>query len=852
MGAKDFGYTPADAKRSAAEGQGSKMQGETSTGEHAPATREDVVAIYAFTLGRTPDEEAVQAFIDHDLPFVIGVFFDGPEFRDRVSSPLAEQRLPEGGLFAEDVPDWVRAWIVERLPVSTVSAERLRQERFWPALYRTLFTDPCFQAWSRLGPARPFTPDAWNGLTYITENAAHFRRIAEVENVDADWAHGWAVDRQAPDRPLRIELWADGRFVSSTVADGFRRDLQDRFGGSGAFGFRSPHLGFPNRRTTSLEIRDAETGRSLATARQRGLPSGPEAYDALVSEVRKLRESLDRIQSALPTTVSQLSFPLADYGEYAFAYGCAGGAELSSGEGCHVLVRLMAEGAGPDVVEDAVRSILDQTHKHWAIEVNGLDTHGEQQLRSLRFRLAGMGHPADQISAAGENGDRTYDICLVMPATNILAPTALASFSSAFRDETVMAVYADSDVFMPEGEATCRHDPQLKPAFDFDLLCQWPYVGECVAFRAGAAPAETRDRQLPAATVLRLAKEGKQIAHIPAVLSSQRSRSSVDAFIWRDHVQKVLDDAPGLSIELNHDLFGADVEGAVRVRRNPVSRTVSVIVPTRNALGLLKPCLDSVLRSLKDNSVALDLIVIDHASDEAETRAYLEDLQDQDLARVLPYHGPFNWALMNNLAVEQALGQVLIFLNNDTIVISPDWLDELASQAERADVGCVGARLLYEDGSIQHAGFVAREREANFLIHEGVGAPAADPGYMGRHSLTHQTVAVTGACMAIEAKKFLSLGGFDAAHFPIEGNDVDLCLRAWSEGLKVLYDPHVSLYHLESKSRGFSRDGERLNVAQAAGRRLWRRWGEQFSNDPFFNPRFDREARPFSRLRPWP
>ena len=106
--------------------------------------------------------------------------------------------------------------------------------------------------------------------------------------------------------------------------------------------------------------------------------------------------------------------------------------------------------------------------------------------------------------------------------------------------------------------------------------------------------------------------------------------------------------------------------------------------------------------------------------------------------------------------------------------------------------------------------------------------------------------------MAIQTSKFLALGGFDAAHFPVEGNDVDLCLRAWSKGLKTLYDPHFSLYHLESKSRGFSRDGERLKVAEAAGRLLWRRWGERFRRDPFFNPRFDREARPFTRLRPWP
>ena len=230
-------------------------------------------------------------------------------------------------------------------------------------------------------------------MTYIIDNAELFRRIAEVENIDADWVQGWAVDRQAFDRALRVELWVEGRFVSSTIAGGFRRDLQDRFGGSGAFEFRLPHPGFPNRHTASLEIRDAETGRSLATATQTGLPNGPEAYDALVSEIRKMQESLERIQSALPTAISRLGFPLSAYGEYASAYGCAEGAKLSCGEERHVLVSLMAKGAGPDEIEDAVRSVLDQTHRHWAVEVGGLDAYNEQHLRSLKFRLAGLGLP---------------------------------------------------------------------------------------------------------------------------------------------------------------------------------------------------------------------------------------------------------------------------------------------------------------------------------------------------------------------------------------------------------------------------------------------------------------------------
>lgn len=833
------------------------MESEIQQDQSGAASFSDIEALYGLALGRTADKAAIDQFLGEELAFLLSVFFEGPEFRDRVLAPLSERRPPDSGFYAGDVPEDVRRWARTRLPISGETAQILETKDYWPTFYFALFTDPVFQQVVGLGPMRPFSPEAWAGLNYLVENASLFRRHAQIENVAWDWIEGWALDRDQPDLSLRLELWVDNLFVSAGEANLFRRDLQDRFGGEGAVGFRLP---VGDRLATGahlVEIRDADTGRCLTAGEQAAPPPNPEAYEALALELRGLREALDRIQSALPQAVTRLSYPLQDYARYADTYGQTTGFGVSTADpNPRILIRLWAGGVEAFEVEDAVMAILAQTYEDWRLEVNGLDDHGLRHLQSLCTRLAWTGRCVERIGVCDPDAsveEAAFDLCLNVPATGVLAPEALVVFVGAFADRDVVAVYPDADHFESIGEATTarRHSPLLRPAFDLDLLCQTPYVGPCVAFRMEAAP-DAGEREAVAAAVLRLALADRRIGHVSSVLFSERQVAVVDAEVWSEQVGAALAGDEGVSVARSDDLFGANVAGAVRVRRRPRAKTVSVIVPTRNALNLLKPCLESVLSADADNQTDLDLIVIDHESDDPQTRAYLAALSAEGRARVLPYQGPFNWALMNNLAVKEARGEVLIFLNNDTVVISRDWQDELASQAERPDVACVGARLLYVDGTIQHAGFVAREREANFLIHDGVGAASNSPGYLGRHALLHRTVAVTGACLAIETRKFQALGGFDAAHFPVEGNDVDLCMRAQSQGLKVLYDPYVSLYHLESKTRGFSRDGERLRVAEAAGRLLWERWGAQFGADPYYNRRFDREARPFTRLRPLP
>lgn len=311
--------------------------------------------------------------------------------------------------------------------------------------------------------------------------------------------------------------------------------------------------------------------------------------------------------------------------------------------------------------------------------------------------------------------------------------------------------------------------------------------------------------------------------------------------------------APGARALPHLDAHAATLAGCAKVIWPlPEGVTASVVIPTRDRLDLLGPCLASVIASRKTNIAALEIIVVDNASASAATKRFLHTLDLSGEIRLLDFDGPFNWSAINNHAARLLKSDVLIFLNNDTVVLTDDWADELCRQALRPEVGVVGARLLYEDRTIQHAGVVLGVGESK-IAHEGAGLPLEDAGYLGRRSLVHRAAAVTGACLATRRTVFASLGGFDEDRLAVEGNDIDYCLRVRKTGFAVLYDPYCTLYHFESKSRGqTSMDAERLHQAQSQLAVLGRRWGADLLTDPYYNRHFDPASRPFTRLGPPP
>jgi len=225
--------------------------------------------------------------------------------------------------------------------------------------------------------------------------------------------------------------------------------------------------------------------------------------------------------------------------------------------------------------------------------------------------------------------------------------------------------------------------------------------------------------------------------------------------------------------------------------------------------------------------------VIDNGSDDPETIDFLQGL-DTAGTRVLRIAGPFNYSALNNAAVAVAGGEVLCFLNNDIEMIAGDWLSMMVRQALRADIGAVGARLLYRDGTVQHAGVYTGIGGGAGHAHRYQDAEAT--GYFERARLPQRISAVTGACLVVAKEKFLAVGGFDEKNFPVAFNDVDLCLKLNARGWQSFYEPRATLIHHESKSRGSdSAKGNRARFADELAA-LKRIWATDIQRDPYHHP----------------
>lgn len=257
---------------------------------------------------------------------------------------------------------------------------------------------------------------------------------------------------------------------------------------------------------------------------------------------------------------------------------------------------------------------------------------------------------------------------------------------------------------------------------------------------------------------------------------------------------------------------------------------VTAIIPTRDRRELLKTCMEGLGRT---NYPHLEVIIVDNGSRQPDAIEYLEALERSGAA-VLRVPGPFNYSALNNAAVRHARGEILCFLNNDVEFTDPDWLTLLVQHAVKRDIGAVGARLLYPDGTIQHAG-----------VFTGIGGGAGhahrfqradEPGYFERARLPQRVSAVTGACMVVAKDKFLAVGGFDEARFPVAFNDVDLCLKLNDRGWQSFYEPRSTLIHHESKSRG--NDRSKMNRARFSAElaALKRVWNTDKRRDPYHHP----------------
>lgn len=372
-----------------------------------------------------------------------------------------------------------------------------------------------------------------------------------------------------------------------------------------------------------------------------------------------------------------------------------------------------------------------------------------------------------------------------------LAPAAIKAYRERIaRAPDATLIYADDDLIDARG---ARRQPHFKPDWNIELFQHHDYLaGSCVfafdpAAIKGIWPNDAFDFSI-------------EPVHIPLVLHHRRNRPA-----------PVVPPVPAMADDRDFP-------------------HVSVIVPTRNHVELLRTCMAGLAAT---RYPSFDVTVVNNDSDDPATIAYLDELRGEGV-RVEAFPGPFNYAALHNAIVPSLAGPLICLLNNDIEVIDPDWLRTMALAAMRENVGAVGARLLYPDRTIQHAGIV---------IGVGGGAGHAhrmqsdqEPGYFSRAHLPQYISAVTAACLVVRKDRFEAVGGFDGENFTVAFNDVDLCLKLNARGWQSFYEARACLIHHESKSRGL--DDSPVKKARFAGElaALKRKWATDRIHDPYHHP----------------
>lgn len=818
-------------------------------------TGEDVRRLYLLFLRREPEASATEE-IDQDYGLFARVneFVRSAEFSEGVVPSRLNGFMPT---IASHSPDrQTLAWACRRLALGRETRRLLCAAETWMQAYDALLTDAFLLEKSDI-------VEVASSIVRTVGWTSSCAIQGEVESFDGRLLRGWARRREGDKTPVQLQVWLNGALHTMTGTGVYRPDLAIRFQSEGLEGFE---VQLPTGMSGDIrwEVREAVSktliGSHFVTL---STPLGGDGLLDIRQEIAALRRAVEALESRLPDVMAASSPPLDEYPAY---YDLTRRfATASSVSKAGVVLLIDAVGSRPEFIEDAVLSAVAQSHDRKRIVV-GVRQDQLGFLLDLITRLSWVSAiPITHVVADAQTDWRSAvelsaadDIVQLMPGDGVMHPAGVAEVAAWFDRNDPDVLYFDEDELggLPGDEAASRPhvSPVLKPVFDLDLLLQTAYPGAFVAFRRKAwsevshvLEGRTLGAWAGSRCLLELAGRQAAIGQLSTILASRQDpRASEGLEEWAVCVSEYL--GGDVSVSAHRDILGAEVPLALKVRRPvPAGATAAVIIPTRDRLDLLRPCVDSLLARDADNAADMTVVLVDHETREPECVAYIKGLEGHQQVRRIPFVGQFNWALMNNLAARQCEADVLVFLNNDTLAISPDWLDALVSEAMRPDVGVVGCRLIYADGAIQHAGFVSLDARDRFLTHEGVGTPGSDAGYLGRHAVAHETVAVTGACMAIRKDVFQRLGGFDAARFPVEGNDVDLCFKARAEGLKVLYSPYGTLYHLESRSRTFHEDDRRLSAE--ASRRLWDRWGDAVCPDPHYNRHFDRRSPPFTRLR---
>ena len=523
-------------------------------------------------------------------------------------------------------------------------------------------------------------------------------------------------------------------------------------------------------------------------------------------------------------------------------------------------------------LREMIRSVLDQTYVKWELCL----ADGSDEEHAYVGRICEEYRAADEAVAAsfGLDGSRiryrkleknlgisgNTNVCFSMATgeyiglfdhDDVLHPCVLFEYMQQICEKDADYLYCDEATFHGNSidQMITLH---FKPDFAIDnlrannFICHFSVFDKRLLEETGLFRPEfdgSQDHDM----ILRLTAAAKRIVHVPKI-----------RYYWRSH-------AGSVAANINAKTYAIDAaKGAVaahltacgfsgfqidstrafetifRIRYRLLAKPpVSILIPNKDHVEDLRRCVESVTR--KTSYPDYEILIIENNSADEETFAYYEELKDNPAIRVLRYEGDFNYAAINNFGAKEAKGEYLILLNNDTEVITRNWIEELLMYAQRDDVGAVGCMLYYEDYSIQHAGIVLGLGAHRTAGHTHYRMNRENLGYMGRLCYAQDVTAVTGACMMTKKAVYDSVGGL-SEEFAVALNDVDYCLKLRKKGLLNVFTPFAELFHYESRSRGTDVENARKeNAARydeecARFREKWKKELEQ--GDPYYNPNF--------------
>jgi GT2 family glycosyltransferase len=523
------------------------------------------------------------------------------------------------------------------------------------------------------------------------------------------------------------------------------------------------------------------------------------------------------------------------------------------------------------VLREAIDSLISQIYPHWELCLTDdasmaphvrkvMEEYGRRDRRIKPVYRETNGH----ISAASNSAlaVATGEYVALLDHDDVLPEHALYMVAEAIqRYPTADVFYSDEDKLDARGT---RCDPHFKPEWSPELFYGQNYLNHLTTYRRSA---------VENAGGFRLGFEGSQdydlalrviaatkapIVHIPYVLYHWRifegagTMSSTNLRKATEAARMALTEyfaGFGMAVAVK-DVLGS-FHRVVRPDPTPWPR-VSVIVPTRDYLDVLRVAIDGLEHGT--DYPDLEIVIADNESAEPKTLAYFSELRQRG-TRIVECPGAFNYSDINNKAIAVSTGEYVLLLNNDISMIDAGWLKEMVRYFADPEVGIVGPKLLYPDGTLQHAGVVLGI--GGVAGHRYARAAGDETGYFGRLALAQDVGAVTGACLLIRRAIFDAVGGLDAHNLAVAFNDIDLCMRVRAAGYRVIWTPYAVLHHHESKSRGFDVSGTKLDRFQTESRFMRQKWGNRLLSDPFFSPNLSLNsltpalARPPRLRKPW-